>query len=405
MKTRLSAVGIAIALLLGAVPALAQEGGPDPATVRVRIGPLMMNPTISLTNVGVDRNVYNDPPSKVPVEDFTFTVTPLSDFWLRAGRTWISASLNESINWYQKEASQRTANNTYKLGWFAPSAVMVFRIGGSYINAKERPGFEIDTRAARKEVKFSGSLDFHALSKTLIGVTASRKQTRFAEDAEFLGVNLRTSLSRVDLGYGLALTHQLTPLTSLALIATRSDATFEFSPERNTRSLDGLLRLTFDPAALMRGSASIGFTDFQPADPQLPGYRGFVGSVDLTYVLLGSTRFAVGGARNTQYSYDINQPYYIQTKIGGSVAQRLFGPFDVQVRGDIAYLDYRNRVGAIVRVPDRRDRVTTIGGGIGFHMGKDLRLSFNVDQNNRHTQVLDHAYEKFLVGASLTYGF
>ena len=177
------------------------------------------------------------------------------------------------------------------------------------------------------------------------------------------------------------------------------------APKANTRSVDGSLRLTLDPAALIRGSASIGFTDFQPADPQLPGYRGFVGSADLTYVLLGSTRFAVGGGRNTHYSYDVNEPYYLQTKIGGSVAQRLFGPFDVQVRGDIAFLEYRNRIGATVTVLDRRDRVTTVGGGIGFHMGKDLRLSFNVDQNNRKTQVFDHAYEKFLVGASLTYGF
>ena len=38
-------------------------------------------------------------------------------------------------------------------------------------------------------------------------------------------------------------------------------------------------------------------------------------------------------------------------------------------------------------------------------MGKDLRLSFNVDQNNRDTKVLEHAYEKFLIGTSLTYGF
>jgi len=51
------------------------------------------------------------------------------------------------------------------------------------------------------------------------------------------------------------------------------------------------------------------------------------------------------------------------------------------------------------------DRVTTVGIGLGIHMGKDLRLAFNVDQNNRDTQQFEHAYEKFLVGTSLTYGF
>jgi hypothetical protein len=32
-------------------------------------------------------------------------------------------------------------------------------------------------------------------------------------------------------------------------------------------------------------------------------------------------------------------------------------------------------------------------------------LSLNVDQNNRDTRVVDHQYDKFLIGSSLTYGF
>ena len=106
-----------------------------------------------------------------------------------------------------------------------------------------------------------------------------------------------------------------------------------------------------------------------------------------------------------QYSYDDNQPYYVQSRIGGSVAQQIFGPVDVQVRGDLAYLDYRNRAGVTVPVTDRTDRVTTFGLGVGYHMGKDLRLSLNVDQSHRDTQVVDHQYERLLVGAALTYGF
>jgi hypothetical protein len=163
--------------------------------------------------------------------------------------------------------------------------------------------------------------------------------------------------------------------------------------------------LTFAPAALLRGGMSIGYDDFEPVDRSLPGYQGMIGSVDLTYVLLGSTRFAISGGRAVQYSYDANQPYYLQSRIAGSIAQQIFGPLDVQVRGDLAYLAYRNRAGVEVKVPDRTDRVVTYGLGIGVHMGKDLRLSLNVDQNNRDTKMLEHQYEKFLIGTALTYGF
>lgn len=410
MRKSLLVLCVALALLR-AVPAVAQDGGPDPANVRVRLGPLMMNPTISLSNIGIDHNVFNDPPDKVPKQDFTFTVTPLSEFWLRAGPTWITASLDESINWYQKYASERTANNLYKLGWNIPGSLMSLKLEGTYINARERPGFEIDTRAARKETNFNAAYEYHALSKTYIGVTASRTQTRFASDAEFLDpetnveINLSTSLNRIDTIYGVDLRHQLTPLTTVTFSATRGTGHFEFSPDRNSVSNSVNATIAFLPAALVAGRASIGFNNFKPEDPTLPGYQGVIGDASLTYVLLGSTRFALTASRGIQYSYDVNQPYYLQSRIGGSVAQQIFGPFDVQVRGDISFLNYRDRAGAVIPVPDRIDRVTTVGIGLGFHMGKDLRLSFNVDQNNRDTQVLEHAYEKFLVGTSLTYGF
>lgn len=407
MRKPLLAVCTALALLRG-VPASAQapgDGGPDPNNVRVRLGPLMMNPSISLTNLGIDHNVFNDPPGRVPREDFTVTVTPLADFWLRLGPSWLTATVNEQINWYQKYASERTANNTYKLGWSVPGSRVNLKLDGAYINARERPGFEIDTRAARKETQFTGALDFHALARSFVGVSAGRVQTRFSDEAEFDGVNLRTALNRVDQSYSVNFRHQLTPLTTMTLSATRSDARFEFEPVRNTRANSATMSMSFAPLALMTGGFMFGFDDFTPADPALPGYRGLIGNLDLTYVLLGSTRFAVNGGRGVQYSYAAAQPYYVQSRLGGSVAQQIFGPFDVQVRGDISYLDYRDRAGAAVLVEDRRDRVTTVGVGVGFHMGKDLRLSFNVDQSNRDTRKVEHGYEKFLIGTSLTYGF
>jgi hypothetical protein len=397
---------LAIALLRG-VPAWAQEsdGTPDVRNVRVRIGPVLMNPTIALTNLGVDHNVFNDPPDRSPKQDFTFTVTPASDFWVHAGPTWITAGLVESINWYQTYASERTGNGAYRLGWIVPGARMNLKINSAYVNARERPGFEIDTRAARDDVHFDSAFDFHAFSKSFVGVNATRTQTRFASDAEFDDVKLQTALNRTDSSYGVYVRHNLTSLTTLVFSASRSDSAFEYSRLRDSASTSAQAGATFSPGALMKGKVSVGYTDFTPVDPAVPAYSGLIADVDLTYVLLGSTRFAVTGGRGVQYSFDETQPYYVQSRIGGSVAQQIFGPLDVEVRGGIASLAYRDRAGAIVAVQDRHDRVTTVGFGIGYHMGRDLRLSFNVDRNNRDTRVLDHQYERFLIGTSLVYGF
>ena len=53
----------------------------------------------------------------------------------------------------------------------------------------------------------------------------------------------------------------------------------------------------------------------------MPGYKGSIASVNLSYVLLGVTKFAVDSSRDVKYSYDVNQPYYVQTGVGGSVSQ------------------------------------------------------------------------------------
>ena len=73
------------------------DGGPDPSVARVRLGPLWMNPTISMPNVGIDTNVFNEPPTVTPKRDVTVTVSPKIDLWLRMGRTWLSGAVSENI--------------------------------------------------------------------------------------------------------------------------------------------------------------------------------------------------------------------------------------------------------------------------------------------------------------------
>ncbi len=399
-------VALAAVALLRVTPAFAQgDGGPDMANVRVHLGPLMMNPAISIGNIGIDHNVFNDPPGKIPKQDFTVTVTPTSDFWLHVGPTWVTARMHEAINWFQTYASERTANNEYKLGWSVPGSLMSFKINGAYLDARERPGFEIDSRVGRKEVTYGGSFDYHALSKTYIGVSGSRERTTFAAQAEFQNTNLEISLNRVNTTAAVNVRHQLSPLTSLTFSATRSMDRFEFSPQRDSNSTGAQASVAFQPAALVKGGFVIGYSDFKPTAPDLPRFTGVIGSVGLTYVLLGTTRFGVEGLRSVQYSYDVDQPYYVQTGVSGSIAQQIFGPFDVALHGGAEILAYRDRQGAVVKVADRSDHVNSYGVGVGFHMGKELRLAFNVDKVNRDSKLDDRQYDNFKFGTSLTSKF
>ena len=397
---------VALALLVPPVSyaQTTSEGGPDPSTVRVRIGPLWMNPTISLPNVGIDTNVFNDPSNLTAKRDFTITASPKTELWLRMGRTWLSGLIAEDVVWYQTYSSERSVNNTYTIGWKAPLNRLVLTTSATWLSTRARPGFEIDERARRKEPAYAGSVEFRGFANTYIGVRGSRNQVKFDENAVFKNSSLQKQLDRVVTSAAVTLRHELTPLTSITFGVGRSEERFRFATSRNSTSNDYFVGLTFDPAALIKGNATFGYTSYKPESADLPSYKGTTASVGLTYTLLGSTRFSVAMTRAVDFSYDINQPYYVITGGTGSIAQQIFGPFDAVARGGAQHLEYRTRVGATAIAPDRTDRVRSYGFGMGIHMGQDLRLGFNIDKERRTSVLIDRQFDGLKYGTSLTYG-
>ena len=154
------------------------DGGPDPAAVRVRLGPLAMIPTMGLSNLGVDKNVFNDPPGKQPREDFTATLTPKTDLWLHVGGTWVTAAINEQITWYQKYASERSASNAYSVGWKLPLTWLIVNTNVAYAKVRDRPGFEVDARVSRKDLAYGGSVEGQIMSTELGGFPPSASSRR-----------------------------------------------------------------------------------------------------------------------------------------------------------------------------------------------------------------------------------
>jgi hypothetical protein len=397
---------LVLVAMLPAAGARAQVAQPpDPSAMRVKLGPFYLNPTLALTNAGVDTNVFNDADDAHPQSDFTVTISPKTDIWMRLGRTWVQGVINEDIIWYRKFANQRSANNEYKVNWIVPLTRVAFSFGGDWVSAKDRPGFEIDLRSQRSEAAFNGAMEIRALSKTFLGATAEHRHVSFDQGDVFLGANLDTELTRGITTAALTIRNELTPLTNLNIDITREQDRFDFDQLRNSDSTQISAGLKFDRLALLKGGLQFGFRDFTPLSPDVPNFTGLTMATDLSYVLFGSTRLAGNVSRDVQYSYDVNQPYYVQTAYTASIAQQIFGPFDVQGRIGAARLAYATRVGAVVQVSDRVDHTTTYGVGLGYHMGQDLRLAFNIDQNARVSAVDGRSYHGLKYGTAVTYGF
>ena len=385
--------------------ASAQPVEPDPTNVRLRVGPLQVNPTMSLTNVGIDQNVFNEPPEDNPKEDVTATITPVVNLWMRAGATRLTGSFKEEIVWYQEYASERSASTTYAAGWQVPLNRLYLKAGWKYASLKDRPGFEIDARSARSQLGYTGSAEVRALSKTFVGITASRQSVDFASSATFRGVNLHDELNSVSTTAGVTVRHDLTPLTSVSLNVSRGEDRFDVNPLRDSDSNEVVGAIALNSFAIIKGTASIGYRNFKPRSSEIPGYRGTVGGADLSYTLLGATRFSVVAKRDVQYSYDSDQPYYLESGFDVSVAQQIFGPFDLIARYGHHTLSYRTSALASPATLDGVDTVQSYGAGAGLHLGRDMRVGFNVDRIRRDSDQRDRRYKNLRVGTAITYGF
>ncbi len=81
---------VAVAWAMSAVtPARAQvlPTPPDTSGARVTLGWLRLNPSISLSDLGVDTNVFNEADVEHPERDVAMTLVPRTDLWVRMGRT------------------------------------------------------------------------------------------------------------------------------------------------------------------------------------------------------------------------------------------------------------------------------------------------------------------------------
>jgi hypothetical protein len=387
-----------------AVSAAAQSPSEaDARTARIHLGPLRLTPTIALTNMGVDTNVFNANDASRPQSDFTTTLVPGADAWLRLGRSVVTGSVREDLVYYQQFATERSINGHYNAGVLVPFNRLSLSGGGSFLATRDRPGFEIDARSERTETGAHGGFELRAFGKTFVAATLQRTTVRFDQAAEFMGANLNHELSRVVTSADAIVRYQITPVTSLVLDITRQDDRFLYSNERNSSSsrVMGGVRFT----TRLSGSASAGYRVFTPSASDVPAYRGLTANADLSFATIGSTRFGLQLLRDVDYSYDFLQPYYVQTGVSTSFTKELIGPISGTARVGFHQLAYRGRIGVPAPAADRIDVVSVWGGSIGYRLSGGMRVSFNVDRQQRNSDLAGYSYGGLRFGTSVNYGF
>lgn len=373
----------------------------DPvAKAPLRFGALALDPTFSLQNIGVDSNVFNATDNEQ--SDFTFTGRSGSDVWLRTGRGLLSLNGWLEYVYYKDFPTERSFNSFGKAQYEWRFNRLRPYGSGSYLDTRERPGWEIDERVRRFEREYHAGTDFKVASKTTLRVDFRHLDYEFADDEVVDGRPINERLNRTQKAIDFSWRQRLTALTTWVVRASREEERFHIEEFRNSATFRINTGFELGQLALIRGTAVVGYRHLQPANGGVfPEFAGFTSDINVTYTAPTNTRLNGIFNRDVQYSYDVRTPYYVQTTWTGTLTHRVVGRWDVQVTGGRDRLGYE----AISSRDARTDYVDRIGGGIGYTFGQEMRVSADVQQYLRSSLIESREYKNLRAGISVTYGY
>jgi hypothetical protein len=353
-KARTLALIAVLHALMAAVPAVAQ----DDTNARFHAGPVSLTPTFTVTNFGFDSNVFND--SIAPRSDITVTLLPAIDTSVRLGRARLSWSGRGDATFFKRYSDQNTTGTVNNVKLDVPLNRIRFSLSESYVNARERPTLDIDTRVRRRENAVDVSADVQLTALTHVAVSANLGGVSFDRGAAVGGVALGYVLDHSGTRFGVSLQRSLTPLTAVVGSVETQYQNFSGDSTRNNVTRRAALGLSFKPLALITGRFDVGILDFQPKGSGLQRTTAPAVSADLGYTLLGSTHFAVRMDRVVSYSLDETAAYSLQTGVGASVSHHFRESFDVGASAGRQALAYQ---------------VTPTAGGNGLVAGSSAPMT------------------------------
>jgi hypothetical protein len=355
---------------------------------RIALGPVGLTPALSLNGVGIDNNVFNE--AEDAKQDFTATLAPSLDTWVRAGRLAGRLRSNVDVVYFKRFSDQGGVNISQN----AALALRIHRLTpfviADYLNTRERPALDIDTRVRRQNLSVGAGIQAALGPRLSLRVEGQQQRTRFDDDALYEGASLHEQLNETVLNLTGSVQYALTPLTRLVLAAQRQRNRFELSPFRDADTLRVSPGVEFAPSALIRGRASVGVRVFNPDDTRVPDFTGIVASVDLGYTHRGVTQLGFRVDRDVAYSFSPDAPYSVQTSVNGSITRRLSGTWDITGSAGRQLLGYRQLEGATVAslhldpaVLAGAGSALVYGAGAGLRFGRGSRLAFNVEYSAR----------------------
>ena len=182
------AVLAAFVTIGAATHAPAQTLNPEAAPAQGRL--LVLSPTIALTNVGWDDNIFRVNKADGPTGDFTATLSPAIQASLQVARVNVTGRSRLDFIYFRDTSQINSIDRDgggrveLSLGRLLPFA------GGAWANARHRRNFEIDLPIRRLDSSWNMGVDLRLSGKTTIGVMTQRSREDYQGDTIYRDTDL-----------------------------------------------------------------------------------------------------------------------------------------------------------------------------------------------------------------------
>ncbi|CAN5887214.1 hypothetical protein BH18ACI5_BH18ACI5_16220 [soil metagenome] len=372
-------------------------------SARFQFGPLRLTPALQITSLGRDSNIFNE--AEEPKADTQAAIGPSVQFWLRPAGTRLSGRVGAQYLYFREYHNQRAWNTSNDGKWEVPLSRFTPFIEGSYVNSKERMGYEIDSRSRRRDAAVGVGTSFRVAGNTSLIVSFRRFDAKYDETESLEALQLARALNRREDRTKAELRYALTPLTTFVVEGEAGRDRFTKTNLRDADTFKLMSGFQIKPLALVSGRVYVGYRQFQPLTSTLPDYRGLAVKVDAAYISRGSTRFQVKVDRDVQYSFEPTRPYYALLDAGLEVTQRVGPTWEVLARGSHQRLNYRLIGSSEKPANTPGDTGYVYGAGIGYRPAPALRLGVDANYYTRKSDFVGRReYEGLRVFGSITYG-
>jgi hypothetical protein len=345
---------------------------------QIKVGAWTLTPSVLLTNIGIDTNVYNTEGQRKSA--FTATFGPVMDAAFNSRVLTFDATVTAGYVYYSTFSNQ---------GGFSPTLLLTadYRLSrrinlfsnNLITSTKNRPSIEIDARSRRTTTDNGVGLGFALSTKLRLEVEQRYNRNQYDANAVYRGIVLAGPLNERTTTSSGTLKYKLTPYTAVRAVVLTDNVEYPLSFVRDGRGTEYAGGVEFNPRALLSGDLRVGYRFFRSRSPLQPDYNGGVYDGRIMFTPAESTGIMVSVHKGVMPSYSPLTPYYVLSQYEGNWLQRLSQRFDTGL--NVTYYDMGYRALTVLPVeaqPFGSNVERSFTASVGFLTRRVGRYAFYV---------------------------